>query len=158
MHNIPPPKRRWIITSPPHFYYGWQTPYAWWFVSRPKLVRGSTTSSWNMGGKYQHPWGALGCSTLQTWQTTLPYREPGHKKHKKHTTSNMSRRRPTHQRLWPSLSMATSAMDLDLGAAAPYGSEAGAGCSVHSRHCRFSWLERQYRAHKKIESCTGLWP
>jgi len=35
-----------------------------------------------MGGKYQHPWGALGRSTLQTWQTTLPYREPGHKKHK----------------------------------------------------------------------------
>jgi len=32
----------------------------------------------------------------------------------------MSRRRPTLQRLWPSLSMATSAMEPNLGAAAPY--------------------------------------
>ena len=100
----------------------------------------------------------VGCSTLQTWQTTLPYREPGHKKHKKHTTTNMSRRRPTHQRLWPSLSMATSAMDLDLGAAAPYGSEAGAGRSVCSRRCWFRRLERRNRAHEKIERCAGPWP
>ncbi len=59
-------------------------------------------------------------------------------KTQQHTTTNMSRRRPTHQRLWPSLSMATSTMDLDLGTAVPYGSEAGTGCSVRSRRCRFS--------------------
>ncbi len=32
-------------------------------------------------------------------------------KTQQHTTTNMSRRHPTHQWLWPSLSMATSAMD-----------------------------------------------
>jgi hypothetical protein len=59
----------------------------------------------------------------------------------KNTTTHNNqheRRRPTHQRLWSSLSMATSAIDLDLGAVAPYGSEAAVGCSVRSRHCRFS--------------------
>ena len=54
-----------------------------------------------------------------------------------HTTTHMSRHHPTHQRLWSSLSMAASAMGLDLGAATPYGSEAGTGHLVHSRHCRF---------------------
>ncbi len=73
---------------------------------------------------------SLGCirllySTNLANYATLPQART--QKTKKHTTTNMSRRRPTHQRLWPSLSMATSAMDLDLGAAAPYGSEAGAG-------------------------------
>ncbi len=34
-------------------------------------------------------------------------------------------------------------MDLDLGAAAPYGSEAGAGRSVCSRRGRFRRLERR---------------
>jgi hypothetical protein len=41
-----------------------------------------------MGGKYQHPWGALGCSTLQTGQTTLPYRKPGHKNTKTHNNQH----------------------------------------------------------------------
>jgi hypothetical protein len=120
-------------------------------VCQPPLVgfRGSTTSSLNMGGKYQHPWGAHGCSTLQIGQTTLPYHEPGHKKTQQHTTINMSRCCPTHQRLWPSLSMATSVMDLYLGAATPYGSEAGASRSVRSRGCQFCRLEHRNRAHKK---------
>ncbi len=56
---------------------------------------------------------------------------------KKHTTTNMSRRCPTHQQLWSSLSVATSAMGLYLGAAAPYGSEAGAGRSVYYCCCQF---------------------
>jgi len=103
---------------------------------------------------------SLGCirllySTNLANYATLPRART--QKTQKHTTTNMSRRRPTHQRLWPSLSMATSAMDLYLGAAAPYGPEAGAGCSMRSRRCRFSWLERRNRAHEKIESCAGLW-
>jgi hypothetical protein len=82
-------------------------------------------------------------------------------KTQQHTTTNMSRRCPTHQRLRSSLSMATSAMDLYLGAAAPYGSEAGAGHSVRSRHCRFHQLEHRNRAHKKLRDApvSGLrWP
>jgi hypothetical protein len=66
---------------------------------------------------------------------TLP--QAGTQKTQQHTTTNMSRRRPTHQRLWSSFSMSTSTMDLDLGAAAPYGSEAGAGRSVCSCRCLF---------------------
>ncbi len=79
-------------------------------------------------------------------------------KTQQHTTTNMSRRRPTHQRLWSYLSMATSTMDLDLGAANPYGSEAGTGCSVCSCRCRFRQLERRNRVHEKIERCARLWP
>ena len=48
-----------------------------------------------------------------------------------------------------SLSMVTSVMDLDLGAAAPYGSEAFTGRLVHSRHCRFCQLEQRNRTDKK---------
>ena len=91
------------------------------------------------------------------WVKSVLYREPQHKTQPQHTTTNMSRRRPTHQRLRSSLSMAKSAMDLDLGAAAPYGSEAGAGRSVCSRRCRFRRLERRNRAHKK-KRCAGPWP
>ncbi len=75
-----------------------------------------------------------------------------------HTTTNMSRPRPTHQWLWSSLSMATSAMDLYLGATALYGSEAGAGRLVRSHRCQFSRLERQKETHQKIERCVRLLP
>jgi len=49
-----------------------------------------------------------------------------------HTTHNMSRRHPTLQRLLPSLSMATSAMDPNLGAAAPMDpyKARGIGCAL----------------------------
>ena len=47
--------------------------------------------------------------------------------------------------------MAKSAMDLNLGATTPYGSETGAGRLVRSRHCRFCQLERWNRAHTKIK-------
>jgi hypothetical protein len=46
----------------------------------------------------------------------------------------MSRRCPTLQRLWLSLSMATSSMDPNLGTAAPYRSVDGAMRRVLSRH------------------------
>ena len=55
------------------------------------------------------------------WVKSVLYREPQHKTQPQHTTTNMSRRRPTLQQLWPSLSMPTSAMEPNLGAAAPYG-------------------------------------
>jgi hypothetical protein len=45
--------------------------------------------------------------------------------------------------------MATSTMDLYLGAAALYGSEAGAGRSVCSHRFQFRQLECHNRAHRK---------
>ena len=39
------------------------------------------------------------------WVKSVLYREPQHKTQPKHTTTNMSHRRPTLQRRWPSLSM-----------------------------------------------------
>jgi hypothetical protein len=64
------------------------------------------------------------------------YRELQDKTQPQHTTTNMSRCPPTLQRLWPSLSMATSTMDPNLGASAPYESVAGVGCLVRSCHCQ----------------------
>ena len=103
---------------------------------------------------------SLGCIRLfysTNWAnyTTIPQART--QKTKQHTTTNMSCRCPTHQQLRFSLSMATSAMYLDLGTAAPYGSEAGVGRSVCSCHCRFCQLERWNRAHKKNkEICQAL--
>ncbi len=110
------------------------------------------------GGKVS---ASLGCSwvlysTNLANYATLPRART--QKTQQHTTTNMSRRRPTHQQLWSSLSMATFAMDLYLGAAALYGSEAGAGCSVRSHCCRFSWLEHQRKSHQKMERKAGPWP
>jgi hypothetical protein len=105
-------------------------------------------------------WVRLGDQLYKMGKVTILYHEPQPKTQSKHTTTNMSRRRPTHQRLWPSFSMATSAMALDLVTAAPYGSVAGVGCPVRSCSCccRFCQLERRNRMHKKIERCAGLWP
>ncbi len=72
----------------------------------------------------------VGCSWVlyaTNWANYATLSQARTQKTQQHTTTNMSRHRPTHQRLWSSLSMATSAMDLYLGAAALYGSEAGAG-------------------------------
>ena len=110
------------------------------------------------GGKVS---ASLGCSWVlysTNWANYATLPRARTQKTQQHTTTNMSRRRPTHQRLRSSLSMAKSAMDLDLGAAAPYASEAGAGCSMCSRRCRFRRLERRNRAHEKIERCAGPWP
>jgi hypothetical protein len=72
---------------------------------------------------------SLGCIRLlysTNWANYATLPRARTQKTQKHTTTNMSRRRPTNQQLWPSLSMATCAMNLYLGVAAPYGPEAGA--------------------------------
>jgi len=69
-HNFTPPI--FITTDKPPMHGGLSATPGWF---------GGALLPLNMGGKYQHPWGALGCSTLQIGQTTLPCREPGHKKH-----------------------------------------------------------------------------
>jgi len=86
-----------------------------------------------IGREYQHWLGAL----LYKMGKSVLYREAQHKIQSQHTTTNMSHCRPTLQRLWPSLSMATSAMDPNLGAAAPHGPIQGSRRRLCSRHCWF---------------------
>ena len=78
-------------------------------------------------------WVRLGDQLYKIGKVRVLYRKPQPKTQPQHTTTNMSHCHPTHQRLWCSLSMATSAMALDLGATAPYGSVAGVGHPVRSR-------------------------
>jgi hypothetical protein len=58
------------------------------------------------------------------WVKSGLYREPQHKTQPQHTTTNMSRRRPTLQRRWPSLSMGRLSAPPTNGAAASYRSHA----------------------------------
>ncbi len=79
----------------------------------------------------------VGCSWVLysiNWENYATLPQAISQNTQQHTTTNMSRHCPTHQRLWTSLSMSTSAMDLYLGTAASCGSEAGAGHSVRSHH------------------------
>jgi hypothetical protein len=92
------------------------------------------------------------------WVNTALYSKPQHKTQPQHTTTNMSRHRPTLQWLWPSLSMATSPMDPNLGAAAPYGSVNGAMHQVRSRCSSILHLGCQNTTPQKTERETGLWP
>ena len=54
------------------------------------------------------------------WVKSVLYRKPQHKTQPQHTTTNMSRRRPTLQRRWPSLSMGRLSAPPTNGAAASY--------------------------------------
>ena len=103
----------------------------------------------------------VGCSTLQNGKKSVLYRKPQHKTQPQHTTTNMSRRRPTLQRLWPPLSMAISAMEPNLGAAAPYGPIKGSPRCLRSRHCWFLCLGCQNGTPQKQREGQGLglrWP
>jgi len=158
MHNISPKKRRRIITPPPPLLLRLTNPLCMVVCQLPRVGSGKHYFLMKYGGKVS---ASLGCirslySTNLANYATLPRARTQKTQH--HTTTNMSRRHSTHQRLRSSLSMATSAMDLYLGVADPYGSEAGTGRSVCSRRCRFRQLESRNRAHKKIERCAGLWP
>ena len=84
-----PPKTQ-IITPPPPFLLPLTNPLCMVVCQLPLVGSGEHYFLIKYGGKYQHPWCALGCSTLKTGQTTLPYHEPGHKKHNTHKTTNMS--------------------------------------------------------------------
>ena len=72
-------------------------------------------------------WVRLGDQLYKMGKVMVLCHQPQPKTQPQHTTTNMSDHQPTHQQLWSSLSMATSSMALDVGAAAPYGSLAGAG-------------------------------
>ncbi len=63
------------------------------------------------------------------WVKSVLYHEPQHKTQPQHTTTNMSRRCPTLQRRWPSLSMGRLLAPPTNGAAASYCSYARLPCS-----------------------------
>jgi hypothetical protein len=63
------------------------------------------------------------------WLKSVLYHEPQHKTQPQHTTTNMSRRRPTLQRRWPSLSMGRLSAPPTNGAAASYRSHKRRPCS-----------------------------
>ena len=83
--------------------------------------------------------------------STLNLHKPQYKKQPQHTTTNMSRPRPTLHQLWPSISMATYAMDPNLGAATPYRPMAGTWRQVCARHCRLPCLGGQNATHQRTE-------
>jgi hypothetical protein len=63
------------------------------------------------------------------WLKSVLYRKPQHKTQPQHTTTNMSRRRHTLQRRWPSLSMGRLSAPPTNGAAASYRSHKRRPCS-----------------------------
>jgi hypothetical protein len=63
------------------------------------------------------------------WLKSVLYCEPQHKTQPQHTTTNMSRRRPTLQRRWPSLSMGRLSAPPTNSAAASYRSHKRRPCS-----------------------------
>ena len=114
----------------------------------------SISSCIKMGEKYQHGWGAV---LYKMGEVTVLYRNPQPKTQPQHSTTNMSRCRPTRQQLWSHLSMATSAMALDLGAAVPYGSVAGVGLPVRSYHYRLHWLDAiDNKTEAPMDGCWGV--
>jgi hypothetical protein len=63
------------------------------------------------------------------WEKSVLYREPQHKTQPQHTTTNMSRHRPTLQWRWPFLSRGRLSAPSTNGAAASYHSHARHPCS-----------------------------
>ena len=104
--------------------------------------------------EYHHWLGAL----LYKMGKSVLYRKPQHKTQSQHTPTNMSHRRPTLQRLWPSLSMATSGMDPNLGAAPPHGPIQGSRRWLRSRHCWFLRSGRRNATPRKTERWVGSRP
>ena len=80
------------------------------------------------------------------WVKSVLYREPQHKTQPQHTTTNMSRRRPTLQRRWPSLSMGRLSAPPTNGTTASYRSHARRPWSGLAVRC---WLVCLFGAPKR---------
>ncbi len=145
-----PSKRRPSLTAPPHFLQ--VTHPLCMVMCLPCLGQALVCLILHLNGGKVSAW--VRCSTLQNGENTVLYL-PQHKTQPQHTTTNMSRHRPTLQPLWPSLSMATSAMDPNLGAAATYGTIQGAWHWVPSRRSSITRLGHQNGTHWKTERGTG---
>jgi hypothetical protein len=89
------------------------------------------------------------------FSTTLVANRPleHNTKHKKHKTHNNQHEPPSPYPpvALPSFTMATSAMDPNLGASDPYGPIQGARHRVRSRCCLFLRLGCQNATHRKLE-------
>ena len=82
------------------------------------------------------------------WEKSVLYREPQHKTQPQHTTTNMSRHRPTLQWRWPFLSRGRLSAPSTNGAAASYRSHARRPWSGLAAQ----WLVCLFRAPKRDAS------
>jgi hypothetical protein len=87
------------------------------------------------------------------WVKSVLYRKPQHKTQPQHTTTNMSRHRPTLQWCWPSLSMGRLLAPPTNGAAASYRSHARhpwSGLAVRWLVCLFGAPKRDALKNREM--------
>ncbi len=147
-----PSKRRPSLTAPPHFYYWSHTPSPVHGGVGPVL--GVSISAWNLELK-------LGQSIAWVRHSLLykigKVRYSTTKTQPQHTTTNMSRCRPTLWRLWPSISMATATTAVALDSAAPYRPMQGARHRVRRSCCLFPCLGAPMQAPSNNGERGGPW-
>ena len=93
------------------------------------------------------------------WVKSVLYREPQHKTQPNHTTTNMSRHRPTLQRRWPSLSMGRLSVPPTNGAAASYRSHARRpwlGLAARWLVCLFGAPKRDASKNREMDGALDL--
>jgi hypothetical protein len=93
------------------------------------------------------------------WVKSVLYREPQHKTQPQHTTTNMSRHRPTLQWHWPSPSMGRLPASPTNGAAASYRSHARhpwSGLAAQWLVCLFGAPKRDASKNREMGGALDL--
>ena len=93
------------------------------------------------------------------WVKSVLYREPQQKTQPQHTTTNMSRRRPTLQQHWPSLSMSRLSAPPTNDAAASYRSHTRrpwSGLAARWLVCLFGAPKREASKNRKMGGALDL--
>ena len=93
------------------------------------------------------------------WVKSVLYRKPQHKTQPQHTTTNMSRRRPTLQQHWPSLSMSRLSAPPTNDAAASYRSHTRrpwSGLAARWLVCLFGAPKREASKNRKMGGALDL--
>jgi hypothetical protein len=93
------------------------------------------------------------------WVKSVLYHEPQHKTQPQHTTTNMSRRRPSLQRRWPSLSMGRLLAPPTNGATASYRSHARrpwSGLAARWLVCLFGVPKRDASKNREMGGALDL--
>ena len=93
------------------------------------------------------------------WVKSVLYRKPQHNTQPQHTTTNMSRCRPTLQRHWPSLSMGRLSAPPTNGAAASYRSHARrswSGLAAQWLVCLFGAPKRDASKNREMGGAVDL--
>jgi hypothetical protein len=93
------------------------------------------------------------------WVKSVLYRKPQHKTQPQHTTTNMSRRRPKHQRRWPSLSMGRLSAPPNNGTTASYRSHARhpwSGLTAQWLVCLFGAPKRDALKNREMGGALDL--